>query len=297
MGFAWDDVAIFLAVLRERTTGRAAAALGCSQPTVVRRVAALEAALGLQLFNRSASGFEPTAAALALRCPAEEMEKAACALDGEAACARGDATSSIRLTLLDHFEPIFIPILRSFQRDWPGVGVDLLATDRIFDLARGEADIAIRGGSYTPDENLLMRTLPPCGWAVYGPADGAGNLPRCWDDCRGRALAVIEGPAQHLAVYRHLLDLAEGGAIIRCSGYNALRSVVGSGGAISALPVTVGEYAPELVRCFGPDPAYSAPIYLVGRRVSLRRAPVRALFEGISGYFRDNPQVLSGQPA
>ena len=50
--FAWDDIAVFLAVYRERTTGRAAAALGVSQPTVVRRLAALEHSLGLSLFNR-----------------------------------------------------------------------------------------------------------------------------------------------------------------------------------------------------------------------------------------------------
>lgn len=297
MAFAWDDVAVFLAVLRERTTGRAAASLGCSQPTVVRRIAAFEDAIGMPLFLRTATGFEPTVAAAALRPGAETMERAACTLEAEAAALRGEGTSTIRLTLLDHFEPIFIPILREFQAAWPGIAVDLLASDRIFDLGRGEADIAVRGGCAHAGDAVLVRALPRCGWAVYGPADGSPPLPREWAACCGHPLAVIEGPAQHLPVYRHLLALAGEGPILRCSNYNALRSVVGAGGAISALPVTVGDNAPELVRAFGPDPEYSAAIFLVGRRVALRRPEVRALFETISDYFRRRPEVLTGEQA
>src|SRR5688500_3558590 len=110
VGFSWNDILVLLALHRERTTGRAASALGSSQPTVVRRIAALEAATGLTLFKRTSSGFEPTEEALALIPAAEAMEAAAIDLEAEISSQRGDASRLVCLTLLDHFEPLFVPI-------------------------------------------------------------------------------------------------------------------------------------------------------------------------------------------
>lgn len=295
MRYSWDDVAIFLAVLRHGTTVRAAAALGCSQPTVVRRIVAFEAALGLALFDRSTSGFAATSAALELREAAEALERAACVLDEAAALAGGGGAATVRLTLLDHFEPLFVPVLRCFEAEWPGVAVDLLASNRVYDLARGEADIAVRGGSYTPDDALLMRRLPCAAWTLYGAADFERPLPSTWEECRNHAMAAIEGPAQHLAVHRHAVAMmGERGALRRCSNYNAVRSVAGSGAAVAVLPVSIGDFAPELVRCFPPEERFSVPFFLIARRAALRHPPVRALFEEIDSYFRAHPEVLTG---
>src|SRR5687768_18104245 len=81
--FAWDDIAVFLALYRERTTGRAATALGCSQPTIVRRLAGLEQELGLNLFDRTPSGLVPTDAAHSLLALAERVERAVCEFSTE----------------------------------------------------------------------------------------------------------------------------------------------------------------------------------------------------------------------
>ena len=87
--FAWDDIAVFLALYRERTTSRAAEAVGCSQPTVTRRIAALEHALDLPLFERSATGLKPTAAADQLYPQAEQVERAICGFSSEVAALAG----------------------------------------------------------------------------------------------------------------------------------------------------------------------------------------------------------------
>ena len=298
VSFSWDDILVLLALHRERTTGRAAAALGSSQPTVVRRIAALEAATGLTLFKRTSSGFEPTEEALALIPAAEAMAAAAIDLEAEISSQRGDASRLVCLTLLDHFEPLFVPILRQFRQRWPDVRIELLASDRIYDLARGEADIAIRGRSLPDDDAIVSHRLPDCAWTLYAAHElPEAERPVDWEGARKHVLAFPDGAPGQLPVYRKLAEVALGGAgSLRCSNYNALRSLIVSGTALSALPVTVGDTDRNLVRCFDPPPEFDVPIYLLGRRTSLRRPHTRELFDRIAGHFQSNPALLTGRP-
>ena len=296
--FAWDDIGVFLALHRERTTTRAAAALGCSQPTVVRRLAALEEALGLTLFERTTAGLVPTAAAKQLLSPAETVERCVCAFRAEVDLLTGAGADLIRLTLLDHFELLLVPVLRAFGEQWPGVHVELLASDRLYDLNRGEADIAVRGRHLPDDDDVLARDLPPVGWTLYASAHREPcQLPGRLDEVPGHRLAVLEGPpAQNLPAYRWLREQvrSESGSI-RCSSFGALRSTIASGTALSILPCTVGDTDPGLVRCFPPPAEFRVPIFLLARRASLRRPPVRALFEAMHRFFLENPAELTGE--
>jgi DNA-binding transcriptional LysR family regulator len=51
-GMDWGDLRIFLAIAREGTLGAAARKLGQSQPTMGRRLRALEQSVGQTLFQR-----------------------------------------------------------------------------------------------------------------------------------------------------------------------------------------------------------------------------------------------------
>src|SRR5450631_2915985 len=53
----WGDLRVFLAIAREGTLGAAARKLGQSQPTMGRRLVALERAMGHTLFQRTKDGF------------------------------------------------------------------------------------------------------------------------------------------------------------------------------------------------------------------------------------------------
>ena len=59
---SWDEFRLVKAVSDSRSLGGAAEALGLNHSTVFRRLAALEAAVGARLFERSRSGYQPTAA-------------------------------------------------------------------------------------------------------------------------------------------------------------------------------------------------------------------------------------------
>lgn len=295
--FAWDDIAVFLALYRERTTGRAATALGVSQPTVVRRIAALEHALALPLFERTPTGLTPTAAADDLRALAEQVERSVCEFATEAGSQAGTGAHVIRLTFLDHFERLLVPVLRQFQARWPAIQTELLASDQVYDLARGEADIGIRGREAPDSDEIVVHELPPCGWTVFASAHSdSSERPHSPQEVGNYPIALLDSSAGRLPVYQWLRDQAgERSSPIRCSNYSALKSAIASGAAVSVLPCTVGVGDRDLVACFPPMPEFDVPIYLIARRAMLRRPPARNLFDSIASYFQEHPTLLTGE--
>lgn len=297
--FAWDDLKLFLALYRERTTGRAATDLGISQPTVVRRLSGLEREIGLTLFERRSNGLAPTDAACRLFNAAQQVERGICEFTAEVESLTESSLRIIRVTLLDHFEQLMVPLLRGFRERWPSVHVELLPSDRIYDLARGEADIAVRGRDRTPSDELVTRDLPSCGFAIYASADSSSEeRPSSVEEVGRHSLAVLDGPPGQLPVYQWLASLVELGVTShRCANFRALASTIASGATISALPCTMGDSDPNLVRCFEPLEQFDVPVYLIARRAILRRPAARDLFEAIHGYFLERPALLMGKRA
>lgn len=295
--FAWDDIAVFLALYRERSTGRAAAILGCSQPTVVRRIAALENALKLPLFKRQPTGLQPTPEADALVAKAEEIERAICGFTTEVSILNGAGVDQIRLTFLNHFERLLVPVLRHFRSRWPDVRTELLAADRIYDLERGEADIAIRGRSFPKSAEIVVHQLPPTGWTVFASVDSQPDeRPQSPADVAKFPIALLDSAAGDLPVYRWLDQQAEaGGRFMRCSNYSALKSAIASGAAISVLPCTIGCGERDIIPCFPVLREFDVDIFLIARRTALRRPAARDLFDSIADFFRKNPDLLTGR--
>lgn len=294
--FAWDDIAVFLSLIREQTTGRAATALGCSQPTIVRRIAALEQALGVTLFDRTPTGFRPTEAAEKLIESAGRIERAICEFTTDVNSLTGAGSDVMRLTMLDHFERLLVPVLRLFRERWPKIQTELLASDRIYDLTRGEADIAIRGRLRPKDDEIVVHELPASGWTIYASAyTSPDERPQSPDEVANYPLTLIEGTPSTLPIFLWLESLmARGTTPMRCSNYRAIRSAIASG-TISALPCTIGDGDPELIRCFPPMQEFDVPIYLLARRVILRRPPGRDLFDSIAAHFNERPTLLTGE--
>ena len=83
----WNLLRSFIAVIEAGSLTRAAERLSISQPTLSRHIAALEAAVGTPLFERTARRLVPTAAGLTLTQPAQHMRAAVRAARGASSSA------------------------------------------------------------------------------------------------------------------------------------------------------------------------------------------------------------------
>jgi DNA-binding transcriptional LysR family regulator len=141
----WELYRSFLGVLREGSLSGAARALGITQPTAGRHVAALEKALGVVLFTRSQLGLMPTEVALALQTHAEAMESTAASLE-RAATSQGEGVRGVvRISASEVIGvEVLPPIVARLREVHPALKVELVLTNRVQDLLRREADIAVR---------------------------------------------------------------------------------------------------------------------------------------------------------
>jgi DNA-binding transcriptional LysR family regulator len=155
----WELYRSFLGVLKEGSLSAAARALGTTQPTVGRHIAALEKSLKLALFTRSPTGLLPTEAALALQIHAESMEITAAALERTAASQGAGISGVVRITASDVIGVEVLPtVVARLRHDHPDLKIELVLTNRVQDLLRREADIAVR---MTPprQETLIARRV------------------------------------------------------------------------------------------------------------------------------------------
>jgi DNA-binding transcriptional LysR family regulator len=151
----WELYRSFLAVLDAGSLSGAARMLGVAQPTLGRHVAALERALGVALFTRSQTGLMPTEAALSLRTYAESMRSMAAALERAASSQGEGVRGSVRVTASEVIGvEVLPPIITRLREHYPELEVELLLTDRVQDIVRREADIAVR--MLRPRQELLV---------------------------------------------------------------------------------------------------------------------------------------------
>jgi len=150
----WELYRSFLGVLKEGSLSGAARLLGVAQPTVGRHIAALEKALGLALFTRSPTGLLPTEGALELRTHAETMESTAAALERTAASQGTGVRGVVRITASEVIGVEVLPgIVGRVHREHPDLRIELVLTNKVQDLLRREADIAVR---MTPPEQKML---------------------------------------------------------------------------------------------------------------------------------------------
>lgn len=155
----WELYRSFLAVLREGSLSGAARTMGIAQPTVGRHVEALEKSLGLPLFIRSQTGLSPTEAALELLPYAESMDSTVAALKRTAESHGDGIKGTVRVTASEVIGvEVLPPIISSLLDEHPELKIELVLTNRVQDLLRREADIAIRM-TQPKQESLIARRV------------------------------------------------------------------------------------------------------------------------------------------
>jgi len=185
----WSDLRLFLAIAREGTLVAAARKLGLTQPTMGRRLRALESAVGQRLFQRTPEGFVPTDEGSTLLVHAERMEEEALAIGRRLGGQAQRLEGTLRITSSDWFGThVLAPVLAEFSARHPGVTIELLTDARFLDLARREADVAFRIRPFD-DADVVSRKLLHMPYAAY---QRRGLAAPTAGDGTGSALIALE---------------------------------------------------------------------------------------------------------
>lgn len=142
--FDWNDLRFFLAVARSGTISRAGRRTGTDHATVGRRIAALEVALGVPLFERNPRGYNLTHPGERLLATAEAIETEAARLEEELTGRNQGLTGMVRISTLEGFGNFFLASrIGALAAAHPRLSIELITIQQILALSRREADIAV----------------------------------------------------------------------------------------------------------------------------------------------------------
>jgi DNA-binding transcriptional LysR family regulator len=295
--FEWDDLRHFLAFARAGSMQAAAQALGVNQSTVQRRIADLEGHIGRRLVERHLGGYRLTELGGELRAAAEDVEAAVATFERRlAACDKG-FTGAVRLTcgssVADRLRRT--PLIDAFHARHPGLRVELLISDRSFDLSKGEADIAIRVGEPS-DNSLVCRKIADVSWSVYASrayVERHGR-PETLEDLQGHLIVDCDGSIANYPGARWMRSVAPHAAVAtRSDHWQGLLLAVKAGAGLAALPHFQGDCESELVRVID-DIGLVLPFHLLLHRDMQHTPRVRAFADFVASEIKSFRAIVRG---
>ena len=272
---AWDDFRLVRAVAERGGLTRAAAHLGINHSTAFRRLAQIEAALDVALFERLRTGYRPTPAGEAMLAAAARME-ADVAQFGRAVAGRAQSPAGeLRVTAPASFvRDLLMPILARFLALYPAMRVEVVQAEEALNLSRRDADVAIRATSRNPPANLVGRRLSGIAWAIYGRADRGAERPG-QERWVGLSETVAGG---HFTTFLATRSAPERVAL-RLNSVDGLREAIAAGIGIGPLPCYVGDACPDLRRLGEPEPDLHAHLWLLTHADLRQAVRVRAFMD------------------
>lgn len=172
-----NDYVYFAEVVAHGGYTAAGRALREPKSKLSRRIAALEARLGVRLIERSSRRFRVTEVGQTFyeRCRAMMLEaERAEALVAEA---QAEPHGLIRMSCPPNLVKVVSAIAREFLRRFPKVRLQLVVTDRAVDLIEERVDLALRvRHELTSDASLTMRSLGRSRWILVASPQIASDL-------------------------------------------------------------------------------------------------------------------------
>jgi DNA-binding transcriptional LysR family regulator len=290
----WDDLRFVLALARAGSLVRAAKALRVDHTTVARRIEAVEADLGLRLFTRTTTGYVPTAEAEGLLPDIAQVEDAVHTVERGAQAQDDSLAGTVRITSGETFGTRYLaPRLAVFMREHPGLTVELITGSAILDLARREADIAVRFFR-SAHEDLVVRRVAELGHALYAseaylarrPLKSAAEL------ALHPILTTTKGPGVVEAAWVERLSAGAQPAFVS-NLTTALVEAALAGAGIAVLPRYLGDVEPTLRRLPMPDEPREG-IWITVHRDLKHTRRVRALLDFLSARLKKDRGLLLG---
>jgi molybdate transport repressor ModE-like protein len=296
----WNELKFVLAVARAGSLTGAARALGIDHSTAFRRLQALERRVGTGLFDRMPGGaYGATAAGQRMAVAAERMEAEALALDRDIAGRDPRLSGRLRVTSSETLAyRVLPPPLAAFRHSHPGIVVELAIDNRVLNLTRREADVALR--PMRPREgDLWGRKLADVAWAVYGATavlDEPGRLASV-AELAEHPLIGWEEEASGIRSAEWLAAAAPASAVaFRTNSLVGQMVAARAGLGLAALPCYLGDPEPGLVRALAePVPELQRELWMVTHTDLSRTARVRAFFDTVGEGIAARRPLIEGR--
>jgi len=277
----WSDVRIFLAVVRGKSLGEAARALGVSHPTVGRRIKVLEEQAQQALFRRTSDGLVLTDAGDAVMALAESMENSALAMERRLAGNDERLEGLLRISSAEWFAGhVLAPVLLELTRRHPNVVPELIASYRLLNLSKREADVAFRIVPFS-EPHIVQRRLMSIPYGLYGSAATADVVRR---DPDAVGLVLMNTAQAHFPDVAWLLERFPNSRRAFTSTSRAVQAQMCARGAgVAVLPRPLGDAVPGLLLIETADPPPRRDVW-VGYHHDLRHMDrLRAMLDIADG--------------
>lgn len=276
----WDDLKVLLALSRDGSTRKAASTMGVSNTTVMRRLDSLEEQIGGRLFNRTPDGYVPTALGDQLLPTAKEVEHTL--LEAERHVSGRDSELSGRVKLSLPAVPVthISESVAEFALDYPRIELDLSVSDDQVDLARREADIAIRGlpKDKRPPRDIVGIKIGRISLGYYvhkallsEAARGQRELTCIRASHNVLNLGDLPAPEALGLESRHLID-----------GLTPRMVAVTHKLGVAALPCFLAAQHPDLILLPGVPSAHWGHVWILYHKDLRQSARIRALFRHLA---------------
>ena len=289
----WSDLEFILAVANEGSLAAAAKALGVNHTTVLRRVQSFEATHGVRLFDRLPSGYALTMAGERALAAARSIADVVEDLEGRISGQDLRLEGLLRITTTDTImASVLPPVLASFHKHHPAVQLDVSISTDLANLARREADVAIRVTN-SPPEMLIGRRISAVAMAVYRSSrdpspelDVRALLSEPWIDLADGFAATTVGQWTRT-------NIADEHVVMRTDSILAMAWAAAAGIGLAALPVYLGDSMPDLKRAspiieLRPSPS----LWILSHKDLKQTARVRAFVEfAASALMREHDQL------
>lgn len=293
----WDDIRAFLAVARAGSLAKAAKASRLSQTTLGRHVRALEERLGAPLFDRLPNALRLTPLGREVLDGARAMDEGAATILRRAKLACEPERRPVAVTSTNSIAWFLVRRFRALEAELGGVVLVLTATRQPVDLARREADIALRMLRLPDAPDLTGRKVARVANAFYVARSYLARTGRTEGDGIDGIDFVARETASEDSPQARFSRTIEGRmrTIMRVSETVLRVQAVSDGLGAALLPCHLGDAQPGLVRLTKPIPELDEDMYIVVHRDLRRVAAVRRAADALGALFRREARTLAGR--
>ncbi len=291
----WDQLRFMLAIHRGGSMQAAAESLRVDRATVLRRLDALEAALGARVFERRRDGCRLTRAGLDIIATVEGIEQAAVALAARVGGEDKRAEGVVTVTVPEFFATkVLIPALPRFRAAHPGITIALSSGHGFLNLARGEADIALR--NRRPEhQSLVARRVGTVAIGLFAARSYLDARGAPDGDFSGHDMILFDASLAGMPGADKVEAMAAKARIaLRSNEILPLLAAARAGLGVAYLPAVVAHGEPELI-AVKPGIVGQPEIFLITHADLRHRARIRAVFDFIVRICRENTAALSGK--